>query len=173
MPWPYPYDIGTGTVDPNKLLADYSTYPFRPPLVFNAILMGTATAHTADMIGTGVLSHDGSDGSTPEARLHAAGYPPDLSGKCCNGSTYAGEPSVPSFDAWEMHAIYQYDLGNPGPATASSSWTRTLSARSRSASATVRSATGTGGRSEFSVGKHEEAVALARLYGGLPRPLCL
>ena len=112
---PYLYDIGSGTVDATKLLADYSTYPFRPPLVFNAILMGTATAHTADMIATGVLSHDGSDGSTPESQLYDAGYPPDLSAECCNGSTYAGEPSVPSFSAWELHATYQYDIGNPYP----------------------------------------------------------
>lgn len=112
---PYLYDIGSGTVDANKLLTDFNTYPSHPPLVFNAFLMSTTAAHTADMVATGVQSHDGSDGSTPTSRLALAGYPPANCGECVAGDTYATSSSVPMITAWQQHAIYQYDIGNLWP----------------------------------------------------------
>ena len=46
-----------------------------PPLVLDALLGNAAAAHARDMASHGRMSHEGSDGSTPQVRLTRAGYP--------------------------------------------------------------------------------------------------
>jgi uncharacterized protein YkwD len=45
-----------------------------PPLTLNSQLAQAAQDHSADMACSGVLSHTGTDGSTPADRIAAAGY---------------------------------------------------------------------------------------------------
>jgi uncharacterized protein YkwD len=46
-----------------------------PPLVLDPLLGNAAAAHARDMAGRGRMSHEGSDGSTPQVRITRAGYP--------------------------------------------------------------------------------------------------
>ena len=47
-------------------------------LEMNAQLAAAATAHAVDLLCTNELKHEGSDGSTPESRVEAAGYDASL-----------------------------------------------------------------------------------------------
>ncbi len=44
------------------------------PLAYNARLSQAAMTHACDMARNGIVSHQGSDGSTAQARVRAAGY---------------------------------------------------------------------------------------------------
>jgi uncharacterized protein YkwD len=46
-----------------------------PPLALDALLGNAAAAHARDMASRGRMSHEGSDGSTPQVRITRAGYP--------------------------------------------------------------------------------------------------
>ncbi len=50
------------------------TFEAAPPVRPNAILDQAAALHAQDMARTGVLQHEGSDGSEPSVRLTRAGY---------------------------------------------------------------------------------------------------
>lgn len=45
-----------------------------PPLSFDSSLVKAAKAHTDDMAGRKIMSHDGGDGSTPSDRIKRQGY---------------------------------------------------------------------------------------------------
>lgn len=46
-----------------------------PPYAADTLLARAAMIHAEDMARTGIVSHDGSDGSDPSERLDAVGYP--------------------------------------------------------------------------------------------------
>jgi uncharacterized protein YkwD len=46
-----------------------------PPLRLDSLLANAAAAHARDMAARGRMSHEGSDGSTPQQRITRAGYP--------------------------------------------------------------------------------------------------
>lgn len=48
--------------------------PAQPPLAWSNALGGAAQNHSQDMSNTGVQSHTGSDGSSPQIRMDQAGY---------------------------------------------------------------------------------------------------
>jgi uncharacterized protein YkwD len=60
----------------------------------NTALTSAAQRHSQDMAKTGNVSHTGSDGSTPEQRMRAAGFP----GGIGEEAIYGGRSSVD--DAW-------------------------------------------------------------------------
>ena len=51
----------------------------------NSALTAAAQRHSQDMAKTGIVSHTGTDGSTPEQRMQAAGYTGGLE-HACNGN---------------------------------------------------------------------------------------
>jgi uncharacterized protein YkwD len=60
----------------------------------NAALTAAAQRHSQDMAKTGTISHTGSDGSTPEQRMRAAGY----GGSTGEEAIYGGSATID--DAW-------------------------------------------------------------------------
>jgi uncharacterized protein YkwD len=64
------------------------------PLSWNAQLAAAAQRHSQDMAKTGNLSHTGSDGTTPEQRMQAAGY----TGGTGEEALYGGRVTLD--DAW-------------------------------------------------------------------------
>ncbi len=52
-----------------------SGVPASPPLAFDPRLIQAATAHSQDMNARAYFGHTGSDGSSPQSRMSAAGYP--------------------------------------------------------------------------------------------------
>ncbi|MDB5034427.1 MAG: hypothetical protein JWQ98_1668 [Chlorobi bacterium] len=84
--------------------ADFATYPSRPPLAFNAKLIAAARRQSRDMLTHNFQSHTGSDGSTFDQRINAAGY---------TGWTYIGENiAAYSTSIWEGHVSLNADFGN-------------------------------------------------------------
>ena len=67
-----------------------------PALTVNAQLGSAAQAHSIDMACFSLLSHSGSDGSTPAQRASAAGY----SGSHVEEMIYAGGYPQDAFDWW-------------------------------------------------------------------------
>jgi uncharacterized protein YkwD len=65
-----------------------------PTVTLNSALTAAAQRHSQDMAKTGNISHTGSDGSAPEQRLRAAGYP----GGAGEEAIYGGRAAVD--DAW-------------------------------------------------------------------------
>ena len=61
-------------VDTSRLIADFASYPARPPLAFNASLIEAARRHSNDMAARGFQGHVGSDGSTLSTRINQSGY---------------------------------------------------------------------------------------------------
>ena len=55
-------------------LRDFSGYAPRPPLAMNPLLLASARVHSLDMAAHGIQQHGGSDGSTFDGRITAAGY---------------------------------------------------------------------------------------------------
>ncbi|MBE7156945.1 MAG: hypothetical protein INR62_00665 [Rhodospirillales bacterium] len=102
----YP-DIYSG-IDLNTLLAQFQSYPARPPLAFNAQLNAAAQAHTADMVATGVVQHNSSDGTSAYTRVTAFGYG-YFAGECVWGYPYTERPMTPL----DMEGGYEIDPGNP------------------------------------------------------------
>jgi uncharacterized protein YkwD len=64
------------------------------PVALNSALTTAAQRHSADMAKTGDISHTGSDGTTPEQRVRAAGY----TGGTGEEAVYGGRATVD--DAW-------------------------------------------------------------------------
>ena len=98
---------GGSGIDLNQLLADFQSYPFRPPLAFNAELCAAAAGHLSDMISIDLDTHTGSDGSTPASRMTAAGY------LTPGGENVNGYNDGVSMTTWEIEAGYEIDDGDP------------------------------------------------------------
>jgi uncharacterized protein YkwD len=56
------------------IVSQFSTYPKRPPLAFNAQINVAAKVHSQDMSNKDYQDHTGSDGSSPFDRMNKAGY---------------------------------------------------------------------------------------------------
>ena len=61
-------------VDTARLVSDFAGYAPTPPLAMNALLMASARRHSLDLAAAGVQQHNGTDGSTFDGRVTAAGY---------------------------------------------------------------------------------------------------
>jgi len=79
------------------------------PLGVNAQLTAAAVGHSIDMACHGLISHSGSDGSSPYERIVAAGYSPSLSSEIIYGSGY---PQT-AFDWWMSDQIHRDEILNP------------------------------------------------------------
>jgi uncharacterized protein YkwD len=79
------------------------------PLNVNAQLATAALGHSIDMACHGLISHTGSDGSSPYDRIVAAGYYPSLSSEIIYGSGY---PQT-AFDWWMSDQIHRDEILNP------------------------------------------------------------
>ena len=67
-----------------------------PPLNVNAQLTASAQGHSDDMACHNLVSHTGSDGSSAQERIIAAGYSPSDWGEVI----YAGGSAQQAFDGW-------------------------------------------------------------------------
>ena len=74
-----------------------------PQLNVSPILAATAQGHSIDMACHGLISHTGSDGSSPHDRMVAAGYNPTFSAEIIYGSGY---PQT-AFDWWMNDQIHR------------------------------------------------------------------
>lgn len=73
------------------------------------ILAATAQGHSIDMACHGLISHTGSDGSSPHDRMVAAGYNPTFSAEIIYGSGY---PQT-AFDWWMNDQIHRDAILSP------------------------------------------------------------
>lgn len=80
-----------------------------PALAINAQLMTAAQNHSIDMACHGLISHTGSDGSSVNQRVVAAGYYPSRSSEIIYGSGY---PQT-AFDWWMSDQIHRNEILNP------------------------------------------------------------
>jgi uncharacterized protein YkwD len=78
------------------------------PLAVNAALTAAAQGHSVDMACHGLISHTGSDGSSPYDRIVAAGYFPSLSSEIIYGSGY---PQT-AFDWWMSDQVHRDEILN-------------------------------------------------------------
>ena len=72
-------------------------------LSVNPALAAAAQGHSIDMACHGLISHTGSDGSSPQERMAAAGYSPTFSAEIIYGSGY---PQT-AFDWWMSDQIHR------------------------------------------------------------------
>lgn len=79
-------------------------------LSINAQLTAAAQAHSIDMVCHNLLSHTGSDGSSPSQRIAAAGYAASRSSEIIYGS---GFPQT-AFEWWMNDQIHRDEILNPG-----------------------------------------------------------
>ena len=79
------------------------------PLAVNAALTAAALGHSIDMACHGLISHSGSDGSSPQQRIAAAGYFASRSSEIIYGSGY---PQT-AFDWWMNDQIHRDEILNP------------------------------------------------------------
>jgi len=79
------------------------------PLTVNAALTAAAQGHSIDMACHGLISHSGSDGSSPSQRIAAAGYLASRSSEIIYGSGY---PQT-AFDWWLSDQIHRDEILNP------------------------------------------------------------
>ena len=79
------------------------------PLTVNAQLASAALGHSIDMACHGLISHTGSDGSSPQQRIAAAGYFASRSSEIIYGSGY---PQT-AFDWWMSDQIHRDEILNP------------------------------------------------------------
>lgn len=93
-------------IDVDLLLAQFQTYDVRPPLAFNAHLNASARAHVADMVATGLLQHDSSDGTPADVRMKSFGYAMPGGESVVGGYVSAVTP-------WLTEGVYQIDYGVP------------------------------------------------------------
>ena len=91
------------------LINDARTQAGLPTLNVNAALQGAAQAHSADMACHNLLSHSGSDSSSPGERIAAAGYAASASSEIIYGSGY---PQT-AFDWWMSDATHRNEILNP------------------------------------------------------------
>lgn len=80
-----------------------------PPLAVNAALTVAAQGHSIDMACHGLISHSGSDGSSPSQRVAAAGYIASRSSEIIYGSGY---PQT-AFEWWMNDQIHRDEILNP------------------------------------------------------------
>ena len=80
-----------------------------PALAVNAQLSAAAQAHSIDMACHGALGHAGSDGSSVQQRIAAAGYNASRSSEIIYGSGY---PQT-AFDWWMNDQIHRDEILNP------------------------------------------------------------
>ena len=78
-------------------------------LTVNATLTAAAQGHSIDMACHGLISHTGSDGSSPSQRVAAAGYAASRSSEIIYGSGY---PQT-AFDWWMSDQIHRDEILNP------------------------------------------------------------
>ena len=78
------------------------------PLAVNAQLMAAAQGHSIDMACHGLISHSGSDGSSPSQRVAAAGYAASRSSEIIYGSGY---PQT-AFDWWMSDQVHRDEILN-------------------------------------------------------------
>lgn len=81
-----------------------------PALNLNPQLTAAALGHSIDMACHNLLSHTGSDGSSPSQRVAAAGYPASQSSEIIYGSGY---PQT-AFDWWMSDPTHRNEILNPG-----------------------------------------------------------
>jgi len=79
------------------------------PLAVNSALTAAALGHSIDMACHGLISHSGSDGSSPSQRIAAAGYFASLSSEIIYGSGY---PQT-AFNWWMSDQIHRDEILNP------------------------------------------------------------
>jgi uncharacterized protein YkwD len=79
------------------------------PLTVNAQLTAAALGHSIDMACHGLISHSGSDGSSAQERIAAAGYVASLSSEIIYGSGY---PQT-AFDWWMSDQTHRDEILNP------------------------------------------------------------
>jgi uncharacterized protein YkwD len=79
-----------------------------PQLAVNAALTAAALGHSIDMACHGLISHSGSDGSSPSQRIAAAGYFASLSSEIIYGSGY---PQT-AFEWWMSDQIHRDEVLN-------------------------------------------------------------
>ena len=79
------------------------------PLTVNPQLTAAAQGHSIDMACHGLISHSGSDGSSPSQRIAAAGYAASLASEIIYGSGY---PRT-AFDWWMNDQIHRDEILNP------------------------------------------------------------
>lgn len=80
------------------------------PLAWDATIAEVARAHATEMMRTGTISHSGSDGSTPQQRMRAAGIMFQYGSE--NIWTYWGK--TPSDGPSTMHAAMMAETFSPG-----------------------------------------------------------
>jgi uncharacterized protein YkwD len=80
-----------------------------PLLSVTAALTAAALGHSIDMACHGLISHSGSDGSSPQQRIAAAGYFASRSSEIIYGSGY---PQT-AFDWWMNDQIHRDEILNP------------------------------------------------------------
>lgn len=80
-----------------------------PQLAVNAALTAAAQGHSIDMACHGLISHTGSDGSSPGQRVAAAGYFASRSSEIIYGSGY---PQT-AFDWWMNDQIHRDEILSP------------------------------------------------------------
>jgi len=78
------------------------------PLTVNAQLTASAQGHSIDMACHGLISHTGSDGSSPSQRVAAAGYAASRSSEIIYGSGY---PQT-AFDWWMSDTTHRNEVLN-------------------------------------------------------------
>jgi len=79
-----------------------------PPLAVSAVLTAAAQGHSIDQACHGLISHSGSDGSSPRERMVAAGYIPSFSSEIIYGSGY---PQT-AFDWWMSDTTHRNEILN-------------------------------------------------------------
>src|SRR5207248_3682619 len=65
---------GAPYATPANVKAAFATYPVRPPLTFNSILLSVAREHSQDMLDHNYQDHVDSKGLNPFQRMDNAGY---------------------------------------------------------------------------------------------------
>ncbi len=78
------------------------------PLTVNAALTAAAQGHSIDQACHGLISHSGSDGSSPSQRIAAAGYAASRASEIIYGSGY---PQT-AFDWWMSDATHRNEILN-------------------------------------------------------------
>lgn len=61
-------------IDKDAMIQEFSTYPPRPPLAMNVLLIQAARRHSTDLRDNNFQSHTGTDGSTLGSRIDDTGY---------------------------------------------------------------------------------------------------
>ena len=80
-----------------QLINDYRAQNGAAPLALSQTLSVAADVHSQDMAANNFLSHTGSNGSTADQRIAAAGYPePGTSAE----NIFAGDPTAAGAIAW-------------------------------------------------------------------------